>query len=109
MDPVALNGDPRLGRVQSLNFRLELEAQLRRLFVRQPVRHLRKDFAPREGVARIPRETPRRPDWRRRVIGGHKKAPAIGRGSSLFTIKIGQATFKLPADERPVRLSATIS
>ena len=39
---------------------IELEAQLRGLLVRQPVRHLRKDGAPVERAARVPRKALRR-------------------------------------------------
>jgi hypothetical protein len=42
-----------LGRVQPLDFRLELEAQLRAFLVRQPVRHLRKDGRGRQPEAAL--------------------------------------------------------
>ena len=63
-----------LGRFQPPNFRLELEAQLRGLLVRQPVRHLRKDGAPVERAARIPWKTsaPRAPSRARAAV---RRAP----------------------------------
>jgi hypothetical protein len=44
------------GRFQPLDFRLELEAQLRTLVVGQPVRHLRKDRSIKQDCARFPRK-----------------------------------------------------
>ncbi len=53
-------GAGRLSRFQPPDFRLELEAQLRGLVFRQPVRHLRKDGAPVKRAARVPGKALRR-------------------------------------------------
>ena len=56
----------------------------------------------------------REPLWRnKRPTAAAKKSPGVVAGARLSTREIrcdrNQATVKLPADERPVRLSATIS
>ena len=58
-----LDGSHALGRFQAPDLRLELKAQLRGLLIRKPVRHLRKDSAPVERAARIPRKTLRRANF----------------------------------------------
>ena len=74
-----------LGRFQPPDFRLELKAQLRGLLVRQPVRHLRKDGAPIERAARVPRKA-----LRRAGLSEHAQPTLTTRisGGSAFEIRI---------------------
>src|SRR5574337_1179172 len=69
-----------LGRVEAPDFRFELQAQLGRLLIRQPVRHLRKDGAPVEGAARpMGNFAPR---GLSRARKGVPRAPRPGRGAT---------------------------
>ena len=83
-----------LGRVQPPDFHIEREAQLSGFLVRQPVRHLRKDGAPGERAARVPRKAPRRAH-----LGEHDEQ------FGPHFVRIGAIHGRSPLDARQLRLA----
>jgi hypothetical protein len=85
-----------LGRLQPLNFHLELEAQLLGLLIWQPVRHLRKDGPPVERAAGVPRKAPRSAG-----LSGRPKESSAQRGPERARSEVRRAPRPGRRDKRP--------